>query len=100
MEIIRDWGELILLIVLLLISSGRWTQKQESTPASLARDLDELSKRFAESSKQFRDFRHRHSNWLQSLPQHLDQVYTRKETHNLQYEELIRRLEQLEGEMK
>ena len=92
MEAVREWAELALLVIVLLMSVGRWAQKQEETPVTLSALRDTVEK----NHEEFRRHKHWWNNWLNTHGYELDKVYARKETVNVQVEALCERISRLE----
>jgi hypothetical protein len=95
------------ILVLLIAAAGAWRQKQESTPAALAKELASCraacDRRLDDHDREIEKSRARHhdvASWQEALPAKLDQSYARKETIGAQLEGISVRLANIERALR
>jgi hypothetical protein len=86
---ILPYGELLLLVVLTILQLGRWSQKREDTPQSLARDLTTLKQLEEKHYEEFRRHRHDYNNFLQNVDYKNDRRYVRRDVYEAEKKAIV-----------
>lgn len=85
---VLQYGELLLLILLTLVSLGKWVQKREDVDVDGARNIKSASAKADEVAADLRKHKHAWQDFLNNRFTELDRTYARKREVELEMQNI------------